>query len=383
MPHKFNKEKKMAGQEWLSAFMKRHPEIAVRLPEGTSMNRAKGFNKKAINKFFDNLEPYLSIDPTRIFNVDETGMSTVTKPSKILARKGKKRVGTIISAERGTNTTVICCMSATGIFTPPMFIFKRIRMAPHLMNDAPVGSTGFGSESGWVNEELFFKWLIHFQKATSCSPENPVVLISDNHSSHISLAIWQFIRDNGINFVTIPPHTSHRTQPLDVTFFKPLKTNYGEAVRQWLLQNPGKVVTPSVFAGLFNKAYLSTYRMELAISGFSATGIWPFNRNIFPEEEFIAVDEDEQQNERGVASTDPITSHHDPKPGPDQANWDRLPSSSDVANLIPPTSTVADSLSAISGVADPMPSTSSVADISPSTSTVADISPSTSTVADI
>ena len=40
MPHKFNKEKKMAGQEWLSAFMKRHPEIAVRLPEGTSMNRA-------------------------------------------------------------------------------------------------------------------------------------------------------------------------------------------------------------------------------------------------------------------------------------------------------------------------------------------------------
>ncbi|XP_067937322.1 jerky protein homolog-like [Watersipora subatra] len=256
------------------------------------MNRAKAFNKAAILKFYDNLEPFLAIDAARIYNVDETGVSTVTKPVKILAARGKKRVGAVTSGERGTNTTVICCMSATGTFVPPMFIFKRIRMAPHLMNGAPVGSVGECSESGWVNEKLFLKWLQHFQKFTNCSLENPVLLIADNHSSHLSLEIWQFLRDHGINFVTIPPHTSHRIQPLDVSFFKPLKTNYAENVRLWLLKNPGKVVTPVDVAGIFNKAYSSTCRMDLAISGFLATGISPFNRSVFSDEDFSIFKDD-------------------------------------------------------------------------------------------
>lgn len=287
IPHKFNKEVQMAGRDWFRSFIKRHPELAVRLPESTSISRAKAFNKDAISKFFDNLEPFIGVDQARIYNVDETGISTVTKPVKILAARGRKRVGSLASGERGTNTTVICCMSATGIFVPPMFIYKRQRMAPHLMNGAPAGSIGDCSESGWVNEDLFFKWLQHFQKFTSSSVENPVLLIADNHSSHISISIWEFVREHGIYFVTIPPHTSHRVQPLDVSFFKPLKTNYAENVRLWLLQNHGKGVTPADVAGIFNKAYSTTCRMELAVSGFRATGISPFNRNVFTEEDFI------------------------------------------------------------------------------------------------
>ena len=37
--------------------------------------------------------------------------------------------------------------------------------------------------------------------------------------------------------------------------------------------------------------------MELAVSGFAATGIFPFSRNIFTPEEFIADNENSQQNE--------------------------------------------------------------------------------------
>ena len=277
--------------------MKRHPGISVRLPEGTSINRATTFNKISVEKFFNNLEPFLAIDSSRIYNVDETGISTFARLSKILAKRGKARVAVATSGERGTNTTVICCMSATGSFVPPMFIFKRLRMAEHLINDAPVGSIGDCSESGWVNEDLYGKWLIHSKNFTKYSPENPVLLIAENYSSHISLKIFYFLRTNGIKFVTIPPHTSHRLQPLDVSFFKPLKINYAENVCLWLMQNSGKVVTPSRVAGIFSKAYLSICRMKLAVSGFAATGIFPFNRNIFTPEDFIADNENPQRNE--------------------------------------------------------------------------------------
>ena len=46
--------------------MKRHPEIFVRLPLGTSINRATAFNKIAVEKFFNNLEPFLAINSSSI-----------------------------------------------------------------------------------------------------------------------------------------------------------------------------------------------------------------------------------------------------------------------------------------------------------------------------
>jgi hypothetical protein len=41
-----------------------------------------------------------TLSPARIFNMDETGLQTVQKPQKILAKKGKHQVGVIVSAER-------------------------------------------------------------------------------------------------------------------------------------------------------------------------------------------------------------------------------------------------------------------------------------------
>ena len=147
----------MAGKDWFVAFMERHPEISIRLPEEISINRATAFKKIAVEKFFNNFEPFLAIDSSRIYNVDETGILTVAKLSKILVKRGKARVAVPTSGERGNNTTVICCMRATESFVAPMFIFKRLRMAEHLMNDAPVGSIIDCSESGWVNNDLFGK----------------------------------------------------------------------------------------------------------------------------------------------------------------------------------------------------------------------------------
>jgi hypothetical protein len=43
VPHRFKNE--TAGKTWLKGFLKRHPDIAIRAPEPTSLGRAVGFNK--------------------------------------------------------------------------------------------------------------------------------------------------------------------------------------------------------------------------------------------------------------------------------------------------------------------------------------------------
>ncbi|KAJ4428049.1 hypothetical protein ANN_24063 [Periplaneta americana] len=91
----------------------------------------------------------------RIYNVDETEVSTVHTTSRIIASKGTKQVGTIISWERGKNITVCCAVSAAGHYIPPMFIFPRQRMSPQLQCDGPTGALYKCSKNGWMTSELF------------------------------------------------------------------------------------------------------------------------------------------------------------------------------------------------------------------------------------
>jgi len=58
-------------------------------------------------------------------------------------------------------------------------------------------------------QELFLDWLKHFQVSVKSSPEDPVLLLVDNHSSHISLPAVQYCRQHAIHAASLPPHSSH------------------------------------------------------------------------------------------------------------------------------------------------------------------------------
>lgn len=55
--------------------------------------------------------------------MDETGVTTVQKPDRIVARCGTRQIESLTSAERGTSVTVAVAMDAMGNSVPPLFIF--------------------------------------------------------------------------------------------------------------------------------------------------------------------------------------------------------------------------------------------------------------------
>jgi len=113
--HPFSKVKQAAGSDWLSGFMTRHQNLSVRQPEATSLARSMAFNVVTKDNFFIFWRRFKmkKFPASRIFNVDETGLTTVQgRPSRIIAKKGRKQVGSLTSVERGQLCTTVICMSA-------------------------------------------------------------------------------------------------------------------------------------------------------------------------------------------------------------------------------------------------------------------------------
>lgn len=69
----------------------------------------------------------------------------------------------------------------------------------------------------------------------------------------------------------------------------PLSTFYSQEVMTWLRNNPGRIVTQFQLGKLFGIAYAKAATLQNALSGFSKTGIYPLNPNIFSDHDFVSA----------------------------------------------------------------------------------------------
>ncbi len=281
-----------AGKDWLRDFLRRSGNLSLRTPEATSFSRSTAWNKQTKDEFFTNLRDArsrLDYPPQNIYNVDETALTTVQRPVKVIAGKGSKQVGRMTSAERGQLVTACCCISAIGNSIPPFFIFPRVHFKSNMITGGPCGCAGTAHPSGWMTSESFLRWMNHFVKFSQCSPTNPALLLLDNHESHISYDCLEFAKQNGITMVSFPPHTTHKLQPLDVAVYGPLKRYYNAACDDWMVSNP-RPMTILDTVQVASPAFVKAFTPANIISGFQKTGVEPFNSSQFDcDEEFLAA----------------------------------------------------------------------------------------------
>ena len=265
---------------WWDAFQRRHPRLSIRTAEG--LGYARAFDPVVINRYYDMLEATLRDNglwdlPAQVFNCDETGMPLNPSTSKVVATKGTKHPYQLTSGDKA-HITVLACASAAGYAIPPMVIFDRRVLKPEL-TIGEVPGTFYGlSDNGWIDSELFHEWFAnHFLRYAPSA--RPLLLLLDGHSSHYQPAVVRMAAKEGVIIFCLPPHSSHATQPLDNSPFASLKAHWKEVCREFMVKNPGQVVTRFQFSALFSKAYTKAMTMHTITESVCSTGVYPFNRH--------------------------------------------------------------------------------------------------------
>ncbi len=161
------------GEGWWNRFTQRHPKLSLRTSDRV---RANAVTKQNMSNYFTLLEETLKKHklfdkPSRIFNMDETGMPLAHKQPKRVAVKGMRKVHGSATGDK-TQITVVACSNAAGYTIPPMVIFKGQKFN-HEWSTGEVPGTLYGmSDSGWIDQELFSLW---FEKSfiANIPPQRP------------------------------------------------------------------------------------------------------------------------------------------------------------------------------------------------------------------
>jgi DDE superfamily endonuclease len=136
------------------------------------------------------------------------------------------------------------------------------------------------SSKGWSSDSLGLQWLQNvFERYTKDQASREWrLLIVDGHSSHLNMEFISYAEQHRILLAILPPHSTHRLQPLDIGLFSPLAHYYTQEIDKLLYESQGLThITKRHFWRLFSVAWEKAFTPQNIDSAFRATGLKPWN----------------------------------------------------------------------------------------------------------
>ena len=183
--------------------------------------------------------------------------------------------------------SLLACISAIGIHFPPVLIYKGegYDLQNTWVEDLkPEDQAYFGSSSnGWSNDGFGVQWLVQVfdQHSRRLAGHRKRLLIVDGHSSHVNMRFLTKCDELRVVVLILPPHSTHRLQPLDVGLFQPLSTAYSQEVDEFMTKGLGLVsMSKRKFWSLFKPAFQAAFTQKNIQFAFRKAGIWPVDKSL-------------------------------------------------------------------------------------------------------
>ncbi|KAH9116639.1 hypothetical protein LEN26_010343 [Aphanomyces euteiches] len=298
--HEFARPTKLTTG-WYQRFLGRHLELKIATATALSKPR-QSISDQDIDKFFIELleaTSQVEMDPTRIFNMDETSFSPTSTSKKVVVHPNTKQVY-VEEPSASCHVTVVACVGADGTKIPPLFILPGNRISTDVCESliTPEASVTT-SEKGWTNSYICRKWLSSLHEAIPNSTKRPILLVLDGCSSHYSNHIYEESVKLGILLLFLPANSTHIFQPLDVTVFRPFKQAVRKKISNEMCWGGCHTIHKHEAISIACRAWMHYTKESQITNGFFRTGIFPpsiekmkYRLSLFrpPQGEFENVD---------------------------------------------------------------------------------------------
>ena len=113
-----------------------------------------------------------------------------------------------------------------------------------------------------------------------------ILLIMDGHGSHCTdkMIEYGYACVPRVHIFLLPPHTTHKLQPLDCGVFGVAQRRWSKLCDQRAME--GNLITRDTVVSEWMQLRPKFMREDIIQSSFEKTGIYPLNPNVFTAEDF-------------------------------------------------------------------------------------------------
>ena len=277
------REASPVGDNWTTNFIRRRSELKSSFTRKYDYTRALCEDPKIIQDWFDlvaNFKAKHGIQEEDVYNFDEAGFMIGQIDANMVVT-GSNRRGKPKAVQPGNRdwVSLILGVNSQGWSLPPYLVVKGKN---HLASwyEERVMQPDWRvhlSENGWTTNEIGLDWIKHFDKHTKGRTKGAKrLLILDGHESHHSALFEQYCKNNSIETLAMPPHSSHLLQPLDVGCFSPLKKAYGGEIDKLIRAHITHITKEDLFPA-FRVAFDAAITKSNIQAGFRGAGLTPFD----------------------------------------------------------------------------------------------------------
>ena len=183
--------------------------------------------------------------------------------------------------------SLLATICADGTKVPPALIYQGVSrdLQDSWVDELTDKDEAFFAslKNGWSNNEFGLNYLkdIFDPYTRAKAGRGRMLLIVDGHSSHVNIAFIDMCDRLRILVMILPPHSTHRLQPLDVGLFQPLATAYSNELNSLMHKGESFVImTKRMFQPMFKRAQEASFIPKNIESAWRKTRIWPFQPSV-------------------------------------------------------------------------------------------------------
>jgi hypothetical protein len=201
----------------------------MKLSQPIDRNRMAAYTPANLNSFYTLLQEIITqnnIKPGNTYNINEKGFIIGKLHRDWVLVPKEAKVAYIRQDGKREWVSIIKSISAEGISLDSLVIIAGKYGKEDWFNEERTSAI-IMSDKGWTSNEIGLIWLKqHFEPRTRSPKAEDRLLIVDGHNSHCSIEFIEFCDAHRIHLLILPPHTTHKLQPLDKAIFGPLGKAY-------------------------------------------------------------------------------------------------------------------------------------------------------------